>query len=313
MSIDITIVIPTFNGAERLPEVLELLRSQQQLQYLNWEIIIVDNNSTDSTAEVVKLYQEKLPNLRYEFEPQPGAGLARKKAILTAKSDLIAFLDDDNLPATDWIFQAYNFAQNHPQIGAIASKITPIYEVNPPDNFERIAPFFALTDLGDRPLIYAKNNNLLPPSAGLIIRKQVWLKTVPEKPILTGPTNHNILASEDLEMLAYMQQSSWEIWYNPAIKIQHKIPAHRFTKDYLILFLRGIGLTRYITRMIPLKSWQKPIFTFLYMINDLQKIINHLIKHKFNLKDDLIATCELTLYWSSFISFFYLYKHGYLK
>jgi glycosyltransferase involved in cell wall biosynthesis len=57
MSIDFTVAIPTYNGASRLPKLLEKLRSQVNTEHLCWEIIVVDNNSTDDTAKVVQDYQ----------------------------------------------------------------------------------------------------------------------------------------------------------------------------------------------------------------------------------------------------------------
>ncbi|HEY9700953.1 MAG TPA: glycosyltransferase [Allocoleopsis sp.] len=142
MLLDFTVVIPTYNGASRLPEVLELLRSQLNTDNIHWEIII-NNNSTDNTAEIAKSYQlnwHKKYSLRYDFEPQQGAGFARKKAIEIANSNLIGFLDDDNLPEKNWVFAAYNFAQKYPQAGAYGSQIYPLYTVNLPLIFIALLP-----------------------------------------------------------------------------------------------------------------------------------------------------------------------------
>ena len=118
-----------------------------------------------------------------------------------------------------------------------------------------------------------------------------------------------MLSSEDLEMLSDIQKYTYEIWYNPAMEIYHKIPEHRLTKDYLIPFLKKIGYSRYITRMIGVKFWQKPFMFVLYLLNDLRKIITHLLKYRFAVQSDLIAMCELTLFWSSLVSPFYLWKN----
>ncbi|HEY9700954.1 MAG TPA: hypothetical protein V6C58_00815 [Allocoleopsis sp.] len=128
----------------------------------------------------------------------------------------------------------------------------------------------------------------------MVIRKSVCLANVPEQQILPGSTNNNMLFSEDLEMLSYIQKSTYEIWYNPAMEIYHKIPKHRLNKDCLISFLKNIGYSRYITRMIGVKFWQKPFMFVLYLLNDLRKIITHLLKYGFAVQSDLIAMCELT-------------------
>jgi glycosyltransferase involved in cell wall biosynthesis len=314
-NLDITVAIPTYNGASRLPELLERLQNQIHTENLSWEIIVVDNNSTDNTAKVVETYQQNWQYpypLKYCFEAQQGAAYARKRAVVEAKGKLIGFLDDDNYPISNWVSAAYAFGEKYPKAGAYGSQIHPDWEVEPPENFQRIAPFLAITERGNLPLLYEAAKKLLPPSAGLVVRKQAWLESVPDKSILTGRVKGNMLTSEDLEMLSYIQKSGWEIWYNPEMEISHKIPLFRLQKDYLIPFFRGIGLSRCVTRMVNIKQVYRPFFILAYMINDLRKIALHLIKYNTLLKTDLVAACEMQLFLSSLFSPFYLWKNGYL-
>ncbi|WP_427160623.1 hormogonium polysaccharide biosynthesis glycosyltransferase HpsE [Aliinostoc sp. HNIBRCY26] len=314
--LDFTVAIPTYNGEHRLPELLERLRNQINTENLSWEIIVVDNNSTDNTSKVVQAYQENWHcsyPLKYIFEDKQGAAYARKRAVIEARGQLIGFLDDDNYPIPTWVSAAYAFAQQHPQAGAYGSQIHPDWEVEPPENFERIAPFLAITERGNLPLRYEADKKLLPPSAGLVVRRQVWLDSVPEQPILTGRVVGNMLTGEDLEMLCYIQKSGWEIWYNPEMEIYHKIPGVRLTEEYLIPFFRGVGLSRHVTRMLNVNSTNKPIIFLAYMLNDLRKIIFHLIKYGYNLSKNLVINCERQLILSSMISPFYLWKNGYFK
>ena len=126
MSIDFTVAICTYNGAQRLPEVLACLRSQTGTESIAWKILIIDNNSTDNTADVIATYQRQwslsVPG-DYCFEAQQGSAWARKRAIKEANSPLIGFLDDDNLPDPNWVAAAYHFGQEHPQAGAYGSQI----------------------------------------------------------------------------------------------------------------------------------------------------------------------------------------------
>ena len=100
MVVDLTVAIPTYNGARRLPEVLDRLQLAGQeavrvtpdseptpqinhSQTFSWEVLVVDNNSSDDTAQVVQSYQANWPlpyPLRYCFEPQQGAAFARRRA-----------------------------------------------------------------------------------------------------------------------------------------------------------------------------------------------------------------------------------------
>ncbi|MEH2299630.1 MAG: hormogonium polysaccharide biosynthesis glycosyltransferase HpsE [Nostoc sp.] len=315
-NLDFTVAIPTYNGESRLPELLERLQNQLHTENLSWEIIVVDNNSTDNTAKVVQTYQQNwrcLYPLKYCFEARQGAAYARKRVVAEAKGRFIGFLDDDNYPVSNWVSAAYAFGEKYPKAGAYGSQIHPDWEVEPPENFQRIAPFLAITERGNFALLYEASKKLLPPSAGLVVRRQAWLESLPDKSILTGRVKGNMLTSEDLEMLSYIQKAGWEIWYNPEMEISHKIPSSRLQKDYLIPFFRGIGLSRYVTRMVNVKYVYRPVALLAYMINDLRKITFHLIKYRAMLKTDLVAACEMQLFLSSLISPFYLLKNGYLS
>ncbi len=314
--VNFTVAICTYNGEKRLPEVLDCLRSQINPENISWEILVIDNNSKDNTAQVVREYQNNWPEkypLKYIFEAQQGAAFARKRAIKESQSDLVGFLDDDNLPANNWVNEAFLFGQKHPKAGAYASQIHGQFEVEPPAEFKRIIPFLAITERGNEPRLYQRRSNLLPPSAGLVVRKHAWLASVPQHCILSGRIPGSMLTGEDLEVLAYIQQSGWEIWYNPAMEVRHKIPKWRLEKEYLIPFFRGIGLSRYVTRMVGVKPWLKPLLLLGYSINDMRKILLHLLKYGNRVKTDLVAACELQLLVSSLQSPFYLWKNGYLK
>jgi glycosyltransferase involved in cell wall biosynthesis len=315
-NLDFTVAIPTYNGASRLPELLKRLRNQIQTENFTWEIIVVDNNSTDNTAQVIQSYQVNWQcsyPLKYLFEAKQGAAYARKLAVAEASGELIGFLDDDNYPLPNWVAEAYAFAQRHPKAGAYGSQIHPDWEVEPSEEFQRrIAPFLAITERGNVPLLYEAKKKLLPPSAGLVVKRQVWLESVPEQTILTGRTPGSMLTSEDLEMLCYIQKSGWEVWYNPKMEIYHKIPNSRLQKEYLLPFFRGIGLSRYVTRMVNIKPSNKPFLLVIYMLNDLRKIIFYLLKYGKEIKKDLVLSCEMELFLSSFISPFYLRLNGYL-
>ncbi|WP_088894117.1 hormogonium polysaccharide biosynthesis glycosyltransferase HpsE [Leptolyngbya ohadii] len=315
---DFTVVIPTYNGEHRLPGILQCLRSQVCPPDFSWEIIVVDNNSADRTAQLIAKYQTSEESqfpcpLRYAFEPRQGAGFARQLGIEEAHSEFIGFLDDDNLPDEDWVTAAYLFAQSHPQAGAIASRIWGDFAVPPAPELKPLLPFLALTNRGDQPLRYDPRKPLLPPSAGLVVRRSAWQGNVPSHLVLNGRTPGSMVTGEDLEVLAHLQRSGWEIWYNPAMKLRHTIAAARLQAEYLLPFFNGIGLSRYATRMAGLPTWQRGYMTIAYAINDLRKIVLHQWNYRGKVRSNLVAACQWELLKSSFISPLYLWQQGYLK
>jgi len=311
---DLTVAICTFNGEQRLPEVLDRLHRVNPIPF-TWDVLVIDNNSTDSTPAVVERYQTDWGDdrpLRYCFEPQQGLAYARQCAIRESTSDLIGFLDDDNIPELDWVAAAYTFGQEHPAAGAYSSRIYGDFEVEPPANFQRVASLLALTERGAEAHRYEPTQKVLPPAAGLVIRKQAWLENVPSRSLLIGRVHGSMLAGEDTEVLSHIQQSAWEIWYNPAMQIHHKIPHWRLERDYLVRLCRGVGLSRHVTRMLSVPPWQRPLAVWAYLLNDLRKIALHLLKYGPEVKTDPIAACELQLFLSSLASPFYIWKKEYL-
>ncbi|MDY7013433.1 MAG: hormogonium polysaccharide biosynthesis glycosyltransferase HpsE, partial [Cyanobacteriota bacterium] len=260
---EFTVAIRTYNRGDYLPALLERLRSQRDPENINWEIVIVDNNSADDTAKIIQEYQRNWPEafpLKYFFEARQGAFYARQRAIQEAQSPLIGFLDDDNLPASDWVVKACLFARSHPKAGAYGGQIHGIFEASPPENFERIAGFLPIVER-KRTICFNTYSikGVLPPGAGLVVRKQAWLNCIPQHLFLQGPVGESLaVKGEDIEALIYLQKAGWEIWYNAEMHIQHYIPKTRLEKQYLQRFFKGVGLGRYRIRMLRYIFWQRP-------------------------------------------------------
>lgn len=313
MPLDLTVAIPIYNGATRLPLLLEKLHQQIETESLSWEILAIDNNSTDNTLTVLREAQKTWPAtscLRFATESKQGAAFARIKAVREARGELVGFLDDDTLPDSHWVAAAVNFGKTHPRAGAYGSRVRANYEIEPPEGFERIAGFLAIVERGTSPHIYQRQMKLLPPSAGLVVRRQVWQDCAPEKPFLTGRTRESILNSEDLEVILCIQNAGWEIWYNPEMEIYHQIPRDRLTRDYLLYLVRSTGLARHYIRMLRLKPWQRPLLFPLGFARDITKAVTYFLKHRQQLDRDTVAACEMEFLRSSIISPFYLWKQS---
>ena len=311
-TVNLTVAIPTYNGENRLSQVLEKLKEQINTEHINWEVIIVDNNSTDGTAKLVKEYQKnwlvEVP-LKYCFEAEQGICFARQRAINEAQGELVGFIDDDNPPFANWVSSANKFAQEHPKAGAFSSRIHGIFETNPPEELKEITFYLALVDRGSEPLMYEPRKKGLPPGAGLVVRRDVWQKYVPAKLLLIGKTKTNQMPiGEDAEALLYIYRAGWEIWYNPEMEIEHIIPSSRLEEKYLLGLMKIIGLGRFHLRMLMLDWWQRPLAFCVYFINDLRKTVLHFILYRKVLNRDIVATCEMQRLVATLISPFYLWR-----
>lgn len=310
--IDFTIAIPTYNGATRLPQLLEQLREQVDTEHFSWEILVVDNNSTDNTQKLVCDFQANWSKpfpLKYCFESEQGAAFARQRAIREARGTWVGFLDDDIRPAADWVAQAYAFSQEHPSAGAYGGQIHGDFEIQPPENFKRIESFLAIRERGSKPHLYKADSLSLPPGAALVVNKQAWCENVPSRPALVGRVNGAMLAGEDYETLLHMHRSGWEIWYNPAMHVYHQIPKRRLEKDYLIPLIRGCGLCVCHLHFVKAKNWHKPLIMARIFLGGSRRALLHWIKYRQQIKTDLIAACEMEFLLSSLVSPFFFVKH----
>ncbi len=308
MNCDFTVAIPTYNGSERFPNVLAKLCSQIGVEDIQWEIIIIDNNSTDNTAKVVQDYQanwQQAYPLKYYFEAEQGAAFARERAVREATGVFVGFLDDDNLPDADWVAVAYAFGQAHPQAGAYSGRIHGDYAVSPPPNFNRIQAFLAVREHGSVAHLFDPEHLRLPPGAALVVRKQAWLESVPTQTIFKGRVGKSLIGAEDYELLLYMHGRGWEIWYNPAQQIYHQIPQWRLEKDYLLTISRSCGLPACQLRLINAKAWQKPLIVVRIILSNLLRYIRHIIKYKMQVKTDIVLACELEFYFANMVSPWY--------
>jgi len=303
---DITVVICTYNGAARLPGLLERLASQVLTTAVTWEILVVDNNSCDCTAQVVQQYQNLsafINKLHYAFEPLQGLAFARRHAVQAAQGELLAFLDDDNLPSPYWVQAVYDFGHQYPDAGAYGSQILGRYEVEPPRGFERIACFLAVIDRGNQPFRYDLLRRwLFPAGAGLVVRRQAWLAQVPAHPVLSGVAAQNLSGKgEDIETLSYLRKAGWPIWHNPNMQIEHIIGCDRMTPRYLLTLFRSVGLSRHHSRMIRFPPWQRPLAMVAYSLNDLCRLVLYGLVHCRDCSS-LVVQCEFTLLAYSLLS-----------
>ncbi|MEG3439829.1 hormogonium polysaccharide biosynthesis glycosyltransferase HpsE [Pannus brasiliensis CCIBt3594] len=314
---DVSIVIPTYNGASRLPLVLEKLQSQTGIESIAGEILVIDNNSTDNTAEITRSFQENwhcsFP-LRYYFEPRPGVAFARQRGVREASGDSIAFLDDDNLPIANWISAVHSFGKSHPKAGAYGGRIIGDLEIDPPENFEKIAQFLAIRDHGSQPRLFEPERLRLPPSAGLVVRRSAWLDSVPPECALTGPRGAALMRGEDYEILLYLHKRGWEIWYNPEMTIHHAIPRQRLTRDYLLPLARKTGLVTCHLRVILASDREKPSILLRTLFGNFKRIIFHFLKYRQHFYRDVTIAFEFEFFWGGFLSpLYYLQQISKIK
>lgn len=288
---DLSVAICTYNGAARIPEVLDCLAAQRNTDALRWEVLVVDNNSTDETAAVIRRYADRWPassRLRYVFEARQGKTHAVQRAVQESTGAWIAFLDDDNLPEPTWLAEAHGFARRHPGAGAFGGQIHGLFEQEPPRSFGLVQPLFAINKRTETVCYNAGGTPTFgAPGAGLVVRRRAWDEAVaPARLQHHGPVgDERGTVGEDFELQWHLHEQGWEIWHNAAMRMKHRIPKERFEQAYLRQFFRAIGTSRHAIRMLRRPRWQRPLATVGYLAADTWKLLRlswqyrHKIRH----------------------------------
>ncbi|MEO0870004.1 MAG: hormogonium polysaccharide biosynthesis glycosyltransferase HpsE [Cyanobacteria bacterium J06642_11] len=306
-TVTLSVIVPTYNGATRIPEVLDCLAKQVVNDDIVWNIWVVDNNSQDDTAAVVRQYQQQWPSdrpLSYVFESSQGLAYARQCGMDSSDGALVAFLDDDNWPPEDWVNQVVAFSRDHPKAGAFGGRIAGIFEGDSlPKEAEPLLGFLAIRDRGDTPHRYPVEQMQFPPGAGLVVRRAAWEQCIP--PVLVRSQR----GGNDSEISWRMAKADWEIWYNPYTTIKHFIPQSRLQRTYLKSITHNYGVCTCQLLMIETAYWQRPIILVKSALGSLKRIIQHLMKYQRHAVDTVEADCLLSFYIGNFKSpFVYVLK-----
>jgi glycosyltransferase involved in cell wall biosynthesis len=237
----VSIILCTYNRSNSLAAALNSVAASQVPDSIEWEVLVVDNNSKDSTRDVVEAFCGQNPHFRYIFELKQGLSNARNTGIREAKGDVLAFVDDDVTVDPHWLHDLT--AQfNHPQWTGVGGRIRPQEELALP-NWVRLEGAFsmggclaALFDRGDQP-----HELSVPPfGTNMAYRKTMFEKHGFFRTDL-GRSANNMIGKEDTEFGERLLRAGERIWYAPSAIVFHPVLPERLTKKYFLAWWFGCG------------------------------------------------------------------------
>lgn len=228
----LTVAICTYNRAASLEHTLFALALQQVPAELNWETILVDNNSTDETRAVAARFEQegRPPYLRYVFEGQQGLSHARNRAIAESRGDILLFTDDDVRPEPDWIARLVTQMDAHGCDGA-GGWIGPIWEKEPPAWLtEQFYGFLAIRPDDKGPQLITAD---CPPpfGANMAFRRNVFERLGVFDPAL-GRTGNVLAGGEEWDLFQRLIEAGGKVMYFPDARVHHVVEAYRLRKAY---------------------------------------------------------------------------------
>jgi glycosyltransferase involved in cell wall biosynthesis len=238
----LSVAVCTWNRADLLAATLEGLTRQGPLPDGDaWELVLVDNNSTDGTPAVAERFAGRLP-LRYLREPEQGLSRARNRAAREARGELLVWTDDDVLVDPGWLAAYARAAREHADAAFFGGPIEPHWLRPPPPawlaaNLDALGTAFALRHLGPtRPITGPKE---VPFGANMAIRRAAL---PPEGfDAALGRVGATLASGEETALLrALLARGERGHWLEGA-RVRHVLPPARATRRYVRDYFAWIG------------------------------------------------------------------------
>jgi glycosyltransferase involved in cell wall biosynthesis len=229
---DISVVICTYNRAALLTEALRSLFAQK-VDNFNYEIVVIDNNSSDDTPATVESLKAESPvPLRYFRETRQGNAYARNAGVEQAAAPIIAFLDDDCIADQNWLATMKSAFDRDPELAFVGGRVLPVWENDPPAwlNTSHWAPL-ALLDYGTEEREIKGQTPLGLLTANIAVRKEVFGELGGFLPSLQR-VKGSIGSMEDHEFVQRICRSGKRGLYVPEAITWAGVDPERMTKDY---------------------------------------------------------------------------------
>ncbi len=293
----VSVIVCTYNGAERLTETIGHLAKQMVPNQISWEVILADNASTDNSIEIAKAEWEK--HKQFPFltvtEHRPGKLFALQQAISDANYEYIIICDDDNWLANDYVAKVYQTLSLNTEIAALGGFGLPAIMpgTSLPDWFTQYQYAYAVGP-------QAKSAGFLNPrkylwGAGMATRRSVYLKMYEKNPsFLIDDAYLNILSSEDTEYCLRLSLKGYKLYYDDSLIYHHFLSAERLETTYQKKLLQGFInsdeiLRKYHTALrVKYKTKNKPYMLFYLLISSLLMLIFASNKSKRSIAKDTI-------------------------
>ena len=242
----VSIVICTYNRCDDLDKTLQ---SVCDLTYDSFEVIVVDNNSTDNTKKIVKKYP-----VEYILESRQGVAYARNRGLEVSCGEFIGFIDDDELVDKNWIVGMLNGFALDESVAAVTGPVIPQYTIKPP---AWMTEAFHGSDGGsDYRLLSTKEaigtgNSMFR----LELVNDIRFKTT------LGRVKSSLISGEDTDFVQQLYDKGYRGAYSPEAIVHHMIPPERTTLQWFMDRYFAEGITEYLRKgyMIFWRRLHKPV------------------------------------------------------
>jgi glycosyltransferase involved in cell wall biosynthesis len=299
----ISVLFASYNGEDTLPLMLDaFLKIQHPAE--DWEIIAVDNGSTDSTRAIICSYTERLP-IKYYYQPLLGKSWALNLGIDYATGDLIVFTDDDIIPENNWLIQMSNCVNKNLDYSVFTGTIRPYWRVMPSSWILKNVPLN---------ICYGKLDHEQGPcsrehigGANFAVRRTV-LESGIRFDVLMGPKGQQYAMGEDTSFIVALYEQGYVPYFCPSAIVNHIINEEQYEMSWILRRARRSGESACAKRILfnyPDGNKHVPLWMFRKLFS---KLVLYAV-YRIRANDDLSFRAA----WESSYLYGYLSKYFSLR
>ena len=237
----LSIIICSYNRASYISDALTSLY-HQSAGLNEFEVIIVDNNSTDNTKEVYEKWRQTNTNGQFSFisETKQGASFARNTGAAIAKGEWICFMDDDAVATPNYVENIFKHIHHQPEAVGFGGRIIPKYIPSEP----KWMSYYVSSLVGNfdyAPIACAFENGKYPLESNMIVKKSVYDQIGGFNVNLPGVVGTLRIGGEGKELFYKIIALGHTIYYDPSICVHHVVEVKKLTSEYMYRVASGIG------------------------------------------------------------------------
>lgn len=245
---DISVIICSYNRSQNLPECFSCLDKQLIKTPMQWEVLLVDNNSSDKTKSVTENFiNNSALNIRYLFESEQGLSAARNKGIDEAKGTYLIFIDDDIRVTENWLQSIFSTFKQY-DCDAVGGRI----HIESPANLPKwISPdmygFLGHQDFGNN--IHQMDGIKEFPFGGNMAMHRRVINLIGNFDVKmgrkgTGLIKEELFKGEETDFFHRLSAVGGIFYYHPSALVFHKILPHQLTKRFFLILHNNAGILK---------------------------------------------------------------------
>lgn len=262
----LSVIIPTRNRAQELENTLNSIVGQTISQE-HFEVLVVDNGSTDNTVDIVKQFSDRIKNVHYFFEPTPGLHVGRHCGLKNAQTEILVYADDDIQAFPTWLATIKQTFAKHPEAVLVGGKNLPMYEEEPPSwvqklwsqtEFGKCIGHYSILDFGD------EEKEISPYyvwGCNFSIRRQALMQLGGFHPDGMPKELLEYRGDGESAVSEGVKNHSWKTVYHPDASVYHLVSRERMTLEYLYRRAYAQGISQSYTDVRRFKGNLKKIST----------------------------------------------------